>query len=847
MTESKIPTTSVYKNCDFKDLCTKRSSIKGQITKFKNYLDTITRQPKLTTIELTELSLKVNKFESLSVKYDELQTQIELINVENLDSEIDERECIEQEFILCLATAKNIIEDQNQLKTIEQDKARRESLFQEAQCSLDQNEFRVKLPQLNIAKYDGTFFRNLPRVSVSINLPAHIKLADPTFDQSGPIDMLIGADLFWDVILCEQTSLGSNKPKLHNSVFGWLIGGPMKTCKHNEIHCNSVVVDKSSLKETDIDFQLSKFWELEELPQRRSLSATEVATEDHFLTHTLRLNTGRFSVKLPLRDSPDCLGDSHGLAKKRFINLERRFRKNPSLKLEYVEFIREYEALGHLSESPVYLPNPSYFLCHHAVFKMQSESTKIRVVFDGSAPSSSGFSLNDLQMIGPNIQDSLFSILVRARQYKYLLTGDIEKMYRQVKVNPDDRNLQLILWREDESLPIKTMQLNTVTYGTASASYLSTRCLWQIGEECTDDVIKTIIQRDFYVDDLITGSNDKKQLYYIQNSVAKELSKGCFKLRKYKSNLPDVIHSSSKFSQDNLTISETSSTLGLGWNPNNDTLHFPINVPLPNEIITKRFIMSNAFKIFDPLGILSPSIMQPKLILQKLWQLKVGWDQPVPEKIKAEWEEFTKGLSILSTLQIPRYVGCVTPTFIEIHTFSDASQVGYGACVYVKCIGVNGEVTINLLCSKSKVAPLKPTSIPRLELCAALLAARLSKTVTESIRYTPNRMLHWCDSSVVLGWLKGDPSRLKTFVANRIGEILELSQSSSWRYVPTAENPADLISRGVSASQLRNTDMWWKGPNFLLKDEDDWPVLKHNNINNLPELKLVAASIDVGA
>lgn len=506
----------------------------------------------------------------------------------------------------------------------------------------------------------------------------------------------------------------------------------------------------------------------------------------------------------------------------------------------------EYENLGHLSESPIRLPNPSYFLCHHAIFKIESESTKIRVVFDGSAPSSSGFSVNDLQMIGPNVQDSLFSILIRARQYKYLLTGDVEKMYRQVEVNPDDRNLQLILWREDESLPIKTMQLNTVTYGTASASYLSTRCLWQVGDECTDELIKTIIQKDFYVDDLITGSNDEMELQYIQNSVATELNKGCFNLRKYKSNLPNIIQNSSNIaSQGNLIISESSSTLGLGWNPNSDTLHFPINIPIPSETITKRFIMSNAFKIFDPLGLLSPCIMQPKLMLQKLWQLKVGWDEPVPDNIEQAWQDFANGLPVLSNLQIPRFVACVSPKFIEIHSFSDASQVGYGACVYVKTIDINGEILVKLLCSKSKVAPLKPTSIPRLELCAALLAARLSKAVIESIRYVPDRIIHWCDSSIVLGWLKGDISKLKTFVANRIGEIQENTQSSSWRYVPTAENPADLISRGVSADQLCHTDMWWEGPKFLQKKEDEWPVLKHDNFNNLPELKVVATSVIV--
>lgn len=290
------------------------------------------------------------------------------------------------------------------------------------------------------------------------------------------------------------------KSILKNSKFGWLFGGCYITPKSNKINSNNLTIQENSLLDSKIDNLLTKFWELEEVPNNFILSETETACESHFLTHTTRLDNGRFCVKLPLKDSPECLGDSYTLAKKRFLNLEKRFRTNlPDLKKEYSNFIKQYEALGHLSESPILQPNPSYFLCHHAVFKMSSESTKIRVVFDGSAPSSSGFSINDLQMVGPNVQDSLFSILIRARLYRYLLTGDIEKMYRQVEIHPEDRHLQLVLWREDESLPIKTLQLNTVTYGTASASYLSTRCLWQLGEECDNGLIKTIIQKDFKI------------------------------------------------------------------------------------------------------------------------------------------------------------------------------------------------------------------------------------------------------------------------------------------------------------------------------------------------------------
>ncbi|XP_047032656.1 uncharacterized protein LOC124639368 [Helicoverpa zea] len=686
----------------------------------------------------------------------------------------------------------------------------------------------------------------LPRAPINIKnftLPDYIKLADPSFNVPAKADVILGADIFWDVVGSEQYSLGPKNPKLISSKFGWLVAGPMFSSYSKYIQCNLSSSSKGSYKSdsiANIDQNLTKFWEVEELPQKTSLSPIERLCEEHFIANTTRLSSGRFCVKLPLLDDPNTLGDSYDLAKIRLLNLEKRFRKNPELKTQYTEFINEYAKLGHLSESHIAKPKPSYFLCHHAVFKEESESTKIRVVFDGSAPTSSGRSLNDMLMVGPNKQNSLFSILIRARQYKFLLTGDVEKMFRQVMCHPDDQNLQLILWREDESQPIKTLKLNTVTYGTASASYLSTRCLWQVGEECGDKFIKSIIQNDFYVDDLITGSNNEEELHHIKESVSKALSSACFPLRKYKSNLTSILHDSTHIQQDKLIISESSSTLGLGWNPSTDNLHFQTKPLTVSGKLTKRIIMSNSLKIFDPLGLLSPSIIIPKIMLQKLWLLKLDWDDPVPQDIQESWDVFVNNLHYLATLQVPRYVNCDNAKFIEIHAFSDASQCAYGACVYVKTVNQNNEVSIKLLCAKSKVAPLKPVTIPRLELCAALLAARLTRAVCSAIRHQYSRVVHWCDSSVVLAWIHSVPRNLKTFVANRIGEITEITQPSSWRYVPTSENPADHISRGVNPSQLGTLSLWWDGPSFLYQDESGWPSLNLNMANkeNLPEVKI---------
>ncbi|XP_073941239.1 uncharacterized protein [Choristoneura fumiferana] len=676
---------------------------------------------------------------------------------------------------------------------------------------------------------------------------SNFKLADPTFYETSSIDMLIGADLFWDLIGSHQHSLGTNNPILQSSKLGWLISGPLpilntyspNTKENNKtIKCNFLTKEPNL---STINYALEKFWELENIPQSHPYSQEESLCEQHYLSNTYRLDTGRFCVGLPLREEKDCLGDSYFLAKKRFLSLEARFKRQPELKRLYVDFIHEYAELGHLEEPPIHRPATAYFLPHHPVIRTKSESTQLRVVFDASARSSSGFSVNDLQMVGPVVQDSLFNILLRFRQYKYIISGDVEKMYRQVRIRESDRDMQLILWRDNENEPLRTLRLNTVTYGFASASFLSTRCIWQLGEECKDPSIKTIIQNDFYCDDLLSGAETEESLKYIQRQVSNELSKGCFHLRKYRSNLPTLFDDCSLPEKGNLLISNSTNTLGIGWSPSSDNLLFQIDYS-PDSTITKRSILSSTFKIFDPLGLLALCTIKPKILLQELWSLKLDWDDEVPDAIKKSWQGFSLGISSLSSLEIPRRVLLNNSIFIEMHCFCDASEKAFGSCIYLRSKDTEGNVETNLLCAKSRVAPLKATTIPRLELCAALLGAQLTTAATQALRLHINRHIYWSDSKVVLGWLQS-ANKTKTFVANRVAAIHELSDPSHWRYVPTGENPADLCSRGIEPQQVAHADLWWHGPLFLMQSEAYWPTFPHSTVVELPELKAFPALV----
>ncbi|XP_052749871.1 uncharacterized protein LOC128200456 [Galleria mellonella] len=669
--------------------------------------------------------------------------------------------------------------------------------------------------------------------SATLSIPDDICLADPTFNSPSAIDLLIGADVFWDLLDEGRLRLPSG-PYLQKSKLGWLLSGPL-LIPNNNLHSNKVI-QCNFAQMSSLDIQLRKFWELEEVSGSKNLlTEDERQCEESFINTTKRDSNGRFAVRIPLKESADALGDSYEKAKSRFLSLERKLNKSPKYKEMYVNFMREYINLNHMTPIKEYT-QPCYFLPHHGVFREHSITTKLRVVFDASATTTTNKSLNDIQRIGPPLQNDIFSILLRFRSYKYVACADVEKMYRQILIQNDQRTLQLILWRENSTDELVVYQLNTVTYGTASAPYLSMRCLRQLAYETTDDVIARVIIEDFFVDDLITGDDDPVILSNICENVSTVLKSGCFPLRKWTFN-HDVNIKTSK----ELAIGEycQNKTLGLGWQVDKDELHFTTS--LENKpIITKRTIMSIISQIYDPLGLLSPTIIIAKIMLQKLWLLKIDWDDVVPIDIECQWNQFLNTLSHLPELRIPRYVMSEDKQTCELHIFTDASQDAYGACAYIRTYNSDSDlpITIKLLCAKSKIAPVKTVcTIPRLELCGALLGARLYHKIINSLRLTFTRIIFWTDSTIVIGWLRMSPYNLKTFVQNRVSQINELTGDAVWLHIDGKSNPADIVSRGLTLNKLKHNELWWHGPLFLR----DRNLTYSNNIfidqTQLPEVK----------
>lgn len=695
-----------------------------------------------------------------------------------------------------------------------------------------------------------TITDNVPTRQVHVNIPPNIQLADPYFHTPASIDIIIGADVFWSLLGSDKIVLGDRKPTLYQTRLGWLVCGPINGGYNNfeshlsPIKCNftylntDLQVSSSSRELDDIQNQLTRFWQLEEVWHETSThSAEEKLCEEHFIKNTTRLSDGRFNVKIPFKESSDSLGDSFHRAKRCFLSLERRNLNVPSLDKMYKDFMSEYLSLGHMSECHINKDQTSYFIPHHGVLRESSSTTKLRVVFNASAPTTSGLSLNKIQMVGPTVQDDLISILLRFRMHKYVLSADVEKMYRQVSVDPSDRHLQQIIWRDDVLSPLKVYKLHTVTYGTASAPFLATRCLKQVGLECQDQRVAEVILHDFYVDDLLTGADSLEEAQMLRHKVTNALASACMPLRKWKSNEPTLIlesydDSDFDFHKEGDIVNKT---LGLSWRTHTDDLCFPINVP---ESIgnTKRGMLSIIARIFDPLGLLAPCVVKMKMLLQNLWLDALKWDDQLSPEVGTAWASIIMALPALKDLLVSRRVVCDLYKRLEFHIFTDASEKAYGACLYIRSINEQGDVSVRLVIAKSRVTPIKPQTIPRLELCAAVLGARLYKKVISSLRIQPSNVIFWTDSMIVLGWLKMLPIKLNTFVRNRVGEILDSTSTCTWRHVPTHDNPADLISRGAEPTAMQSLNLWWFGPSFLRLENAKWPsTYKDSGI--LPELK----------
>nr|XP_053612506.1 uncharacterized protein LOC128676429 isoform X1 [Plodia interpunctella]XP_053612507.1 uncharacterized protein LOC128676429 isoform X1 [Plodia interpunctella] len=466
---------------------------------------------------------------------------------------------------------------------------------------------------------------------------------------------------------------------------------------------------------------------------------------------------------------------------------------------------------------------------------------------DGSMKTSNKTSLNNLLLNGPVVQKELVDVLLLFRIDFYFFITDIKNMFRNILLHPKYRSLQNILWRDNPNDSVQCIQLNTVTYGLKSSSYLATRCLKWLAELYKDDfpLAAFIINNCTYVDDILFSNCSSDNLIEAREQLCKLLSLGSFQLHKWVSNskelLQDIPQDRQHFDEIDLQANNHSlKTLGMCYNTQSDSFIVSSPKATGNMPQSKREILSFISQFFDPLGLAGPIVVGAKVIMQRLWKAKLDWDSLPDKELLQAWHEFYTSLISMKPLIIERYISLHNISFAEIIGFADASSTtAYGCCVYLRCVDEAANVKISLLCSKSRINPTSQSlSIPRLELNAALLLAKLVSRIHEtiSVKIKIQNVFLYSDSQIVLAWLKTNINTLKAYVANRVKAIMQLTQTHTWSYVSSQENPADCLSRGVTPHELADHPLWWRGPKFLHSSEYK-PNFNFSIPQELPEVK----------
>lgn len=653
-----------------------------------------------------------------------------------------------------------------------------------------------------------------------------MKLADESFDTPGPVDVLLGADVIGRLLSTGKHCLQPGGLMALETLFGFTILGPV-------LPVANPPSDADCFVGTALSEAVQRFWEIEEPPSASRLNPADEECELFYQNNTGRLRSGRFITRLPFLAQRPPLGASRLLAEKRLVSMERRMARDTPLRTKYVEFMREYEALGHMSVSNIdWRSVEHYFLPHHAVLK--SPDSKIRVVFDGSAVTSSGVSLNQCLHAGPKLHKDISDIITNFRKHEVVFVADIRMMFRQTVIHPDDRRFQLVLWRETPNEPMKVYELNTNTYGLKSSPFIANRTLLDLADRERLHFPRgaAILEKDLYVDDICTGANSVDEAMVLRDELIEILRSGGYELRKWLSNSPDLLaglpdeHQQEPHLFENTDNPHMLSILGVQYRPVQDLFTYRVQVET-QKVWTKRLVLSTVARTFDPNGWITPTIFMAKTFMQTLWGVQLGWDDPLSGDLLSDWTCFVTSLPDINRVALPRKILPSGDSRATLHGFCDASERGYAAAVYLRTVSRSGATDVRLILAKSKVAPLRTRlTIPKLELSGAALLMRLLNHVTSTLRGTINlneTVYAWTDSQIVLCWLKTSVHTLEVFVANRVSQIQNSETALTWRHVPGEINPADVASRGCLAHELVEHPLWW-GPDWLKRKEVDWPV-----------------------
>ena len=647
-------------------------------------------------------------------------------------------------------------------------------------------------------------------------LGEHCEVVSAGSGQEVVIDMLIGLDFYWKLMTPEIVSLPRGLVAQRTEL-GWVISGSMSSREGSPGVVSHQLFCVSGFSEADV----RSFWDLESI----GVCSKEEPVVDHVLEEfqeTVALKDGRYEVALPWKPEsvrPKLL-DNEKLARQRLEHLTRRLARSPELEVRYHSVIDGYLQQGFIEEVPHGEPPDSgavYYMPHRPVVKESNLTTKVRPVYDASAKGFNGVSLNDCMEAGPSLIPNLPGILLRFRRWKVALTADVTKAFLQIQIRPQDRDVHRFLWNDGGT--VRVMRFLRLPFGNKSSPFLMNATVKYHLSQCPPSRVVEELSENLYVDNFLSGCDDDSVGCDLLQEANRVMQQAGMTLSQWASNSGQVGVVLNRELHDRSAGEESLKVLGLRWQAADDFLHYD-GVAVPEDLcITKRVVLSFIARMYDPLGYLTPFVMVAKRLFQELWRQGLGWDEVVPVKVGLLFRSWLDGLDAIRQWKIPRcYTGgrWSDVQMIQLHAFGDASQAAYGACVYLRVLLPDSRWRSSLVYSKARVAPLKRVTLPRLELLAALLCARLLEFVIEALKLPASVSYScWSDSMVALAWIQSDPARWKPFVGNRVLEIQKLTCPSRWHYCPTKLNPSDLVTRGISGEELVSSELWLHGPEFL--------------------------------
>ena len=681
--------------------------------------------------------------------------------------------------------------------------------------------YRVKLESLDNRRFVAVQAIGLDVIndnitSVEVRELAKIFGLDSLNRGDGSVDLLIGVDH-------AKLHLGDGKTRQRGHLvarqtqLGWVVFGGKPGQSGAKVMNVQIVRNPVDLQD---------FWTTESMgvacPDRE-------AVEQKVIKENCQKKGQQWLVPYPWRKDPNGLPDNKVVVEKMLCATEKRLLKNEEHAKAYDQQIQEMVQMGFarkLTDGEIEsYSGPVHYIPHHAVLRPDKKSTPIRIVFNSSSVYA-GQCLNDYWIKGPDLLNNLFGVILRFRQKPVAVCADISKMYHRVLIPESDQHVHRFLWRDlqhDRKPDVYVMQV--VTFGDKPAAAMAQTALRLTAEEgyAQSPEAAEVLKRDTYMDDICTSTDTREEAQAMTDDIDKILANGGFKVKGWTSNmdLPEAEGDAmEKTLMENLGEEKV---LGVFWNRKKDEFSYRVKVDsFMEKRLTKRIILSQVARIFDPIGYTAPFVIRAKVGLQKLWEGGYEWDEDLPDDYQGEWKKFFEEMEELKTVSFER---CLSPNDVVgkplLCIFSDASMDAFGACAYLRWETNNGDYQTRFVAAKSRVAPLKPLTVPRLELQAAVLASRLYKTILEELTIEIEDVIFMTDSMISLSWIRNRAKTFKTFVATRVGEIQSNTDPSKWRHISGEHNVADVLSRGLKASELRGS--WQHGPDFLHQPRDEWP------------------------